>query len=204
MTALFICLIILALLAAVLLSFVTLSLEYNETFLAHIKFLGFKFSLSKERKKKKASKKEEKEKEDSPLVLRFKKNSFSENISLVSDAVKDALPIFSGLLKRIRVRRFTLNIRIASFDAAKTAILYGRVCSAVYPTISLLSGITDMSVKEVDITSAFGESKSSARFFVNLKMRVIILVIAAVKFFFVYKKMTEETQNERKQHKVDN
>ncbi len=206
MTVLIIVLSVLALLAAVLLSFLTLSVGYDETFSAYIGFLGLKFSLTKEgkEKKEKQPKGEKTEKPQNRLVSKVKSNSLTDNVTLISDTVKDILPILGNLLKHMRVRKFMLDIRIASFDAAKTAIDYGRVCSAVYPTVSLLSSFMDMTVKKVDITSAFGETKSSAKFNLKLKMRVIILLIAAVKLFLVYKNMTEDTQNERKQHKVNN
>ncbi len=208
MIALYIVLGLLALICLLLFCFVTLTVSFDRNLSVYVGALGIRFCLFPKGKKKKGDKpkkgKTKKSKEENPIVNRFKSNTFTENVREVSDIVRSLVPILKNLLKRIRVREFTLDMRIANFDAAKTATDYGMVCSTVYPALSVLSTVVDLSLKKVDITAAFGETKSTVKIYVKIKLQVIILLIAAIKLFLNVKNLTEDVQNEREQHKINN
>ncbi len=209
MTALFIVLGILALIALLLFSFATLTVDYNQKLTITAGFLCFHFPIGQKPRKKKAKGKGKKgakkaKKEPTALEKKFKAKSFKEKVSFVIEILREVMPQIKYLLSRVRVREFETELRIGTPDAAKTAIEYGSVCSAVYPFLSWAQGYVDISVKRVDITAAFGEEKCSARLHLKLKLRVITLIIAVFKLLPIYQKLTEDSNNERKKHRFHN
>ena len=207
MIALYILAAVLALILLLLFSSLTLTLSYDKGFCAELSFLFIKAPLTDRKKPKHEKKEETKEKgnvEENPLIKRFKDNTVTENVRDGALLLRQVLPEIKTLLSRVRVRALTLSVRVADFDAAKTAIEYGAVCTAVYNLIAWLDEFMDLSVKKVDIVSAFGEQSPSATLYLKLKARVIVLLCAAFKLFMIYKNFTEDSKNERQEHSVDN
>lgn len=207
MIALYILAAIAAAFIALLLCSVTLTLDYDKSFEASVGFLGFKINLTDKKQKPKREKTKERPKEpkpENPLITRFKSNSVSQNVREGAEILRSVLPVIKNLLSHIRVRQLDFSMRVADFDAAKTAMEYGAVCTAVYNLLSWLDSFLDLSAKRVDIIAAFSEEKSTVRLHVKLKLRVIIMLCAAYKLFLIYKNLTEEKINERQEHSVNN
>ncbi len=205
MTVLLIILIILALLCFLLFSSVTLAVDYDGKLTVTAGYLGLKFPLGKKEKKKSKKKSGGKKgKEPTALEKKFKAKSFKEKVRFVVDTLRSVMPQIKYLLSHTRVRKLDVDLRVASPDAAKTAIEYGGVCSIVYPFLSWTQGYVDISVKRVDITAAFGEERSKAAIHLKIKLRVIILITAVFKLLPIYQKLTEDSNNERKKHRFHN
>ena len=90
-------------------------------------------------------------------------------------------------LKTVKFRKVEVGITVASDDAAKTAIEYGAVCSAVYPVLSLLYSKANIKYKQIDIKSDFNTEKSIFMISLTVNLQIIFLIITGIKVFKEYK-----------------
>lgn len=189
-----------ALAAAFLLLPVSLHIKFDGDFSAKIKIAGIKAyePAEEESPSEKAANSEKKARTDNNMRKMFGK---LEDRLGFSGAVKEIFSFVKSLLKRLKkqlghiaVRRLCLNIRVASSDAAQTAVEYGAVCSAVYPALSFLDSVTDIKIKRINIFSDFNSEKSDFSFSVIIRIKIIFLIILAFQAFSEYNKFI--TRNE--------
>ena len=202
MIALYIFAALILIIFLLLISTVTLTVSFDERFSVFVGFWGFKINLTKEKSHKHG--KEEKQKNENAGLAYLKGRSFTESVRKTAELLKQVLPEVKKLLSHIRVRALKLFVRVADFDAAKTAVEYGAVSAAVYNLLAWLESFMDLSVKEINIISAFGEQNPSAKLYLKLKARVITLLCTAFRLFVIYRNFTEESVNERQKHSVNN
>lgn len=200
-TAAFLCVI-----GIVLFGPIVVNLEYKNGFDFKVKYLFFKVFEPKEE-----SETENKEVNDgAPKTTQKKENLFStlkEKFGFVG-AVQKIMELFGAvlthikkLLRHIKINKVVLNITAASPDAATTAVEYGTICGAAYPVLGVLSGVSDIRYKAINISADFNNSKPRFDFSLNIKCNLFFLAIAALSAFKEYKKFTERyVNNERKQH----
>lgn len=186
--------------AAFLLLPVSLHIKFDGDFSAKIKIAGIKAYEpgEEESPSEKAADSEKKARTDNNMRKMFGK---LEDRLGFSGAVKEIFSFVKSLLKRLKkqlghiaVRRLCLNIRVASSDAAQTAVEYGAVCSAVYPALSFLDSVTDIKIKRINIFSDFNSEKSDFSFSVIIRIKIIFLIILAFQAFSEYNKFI--TRNE--------
>lgn len=211
MTVFIILAIILSLILSVLFSPVVAQIGFESDFSLNITFLGFKvFDTEKTKKEKKqtepqkTSKKNKKSNAKLNAKTTFahlrKKYGFTGAVSKIMVFVRKVLSHIKGLLRYINIHKVKLDIVVASDDAAKTAIEYGIVCQAVYPTLSALTSMVNIKYKEINVKSDFETENCKFQFSAMVKLKIIYLLIAMVKIFLEYKNFVTETdENERKQ-----
>ena len=154
---------------------------------------------AKEAKKraKKAQKKKEKEQKKADIAagnIKKEKKSAGEIldiVSLVSNLVKQVIGKFFSHL-RIKVAR--IRMKIATGDAATTAITYGAVTQSINVFFPLLDGIKTVSfptVKDIDISADFTSEESEIDIKLSFSLRVWHLFHVAfaalgelIKYFF--------------------
>ena len=154
---------------------------------------------AKEAKKraKKAQKKKEKEQKKADIAagnIKKEKKSAGEIldiVSLVSNLVKQVIGKFFSHL-RIKVAR--IRMKIATGDAASTAIAYGAVTQSINVLFPLLDGIKTVSfptVKDIDISADFTSEESEIDIKLSFSLRVWHLFHVAfaalgelIKYFF--------------------
>lgn len=90
------------------------------------------------------------------------------------------------MLRHLKIKRFMLNIVVASDDAAATAISYGAVCSAVYPVLTLLSTAAGVKLKNVSITADFNVTNPDFKLSADISVPLIFLLISAFGIFKEY------------------
>ena len=149
---------------------------------------GFiKIDFLKERKPKKTKKQPKKKvspppkKPDKPQ----KKRGMLKNLDMIRELLAAIKPVFRGLLKSINIS-LELDLRISSGDAAKTGILYGRVCSAAGAVDVLTNRLFTMKKKKINIVPDFYNTKTSIMFDIKLKMFVYQLIYFGLKFIVNY------------------
>ena len=166
MTALYIILGIIAFFIIVLSIPVVLDLEYTDAVSCKVSWLFLKFTLypfpekKKKEEKPKEEKKEEKPEEKKEEKPKPKKENFlktfynNQGLSGVIELINNCV----GALKRFSVRfikraviikKFHLDIHITEGDAAATAIKYGKVCAALYPSLGFIC--SNMKVKDYKV-----------------------------------------------------
>ncbi len=116
-------------------------------------------------KKKKAEKEKlpEKKKEKEPL---------SETVSFIGELVKYLIGKFLG---HLRIDMTRIKIKVGSEDAAKTALLYGMVNTAVSALLDILDSITNVKKKkktEISVTCDFVSDKTEADIKLGFSLRI--------------------------------
>ena len=116
-----------------------------------------------------------------------KKNS----ISLLMELIGEPLKRFSG---KLRIDDVIIDCAAADEDAAKAAVFYGTIGSAVYNTISFLRQFAAMSVKSVNISCLYNTPSDKSRFDgeCKLHLRPASLVNAILAVLFGYMKDKEK------------
>ena len=92
------------------------------------------------------------------------------------------------------IRRLRVEIRVASTDAAQTAVEYGAVCAAFYPLLSFFDNIANVKMKQINVTADFDSGRPQFSFSAIVKLRIINLLIMAFGVFSEYTKF--KTRNE--------
>lgn len=104
-------------------------------------------------------------------------------------SLRDELRLVRALLqtvvrrrkKWLRLHAARLHIRVATGDAAATAVLYGAVCQSLAYLLALLDGVARVKAREPDVSviADFEGERPSADVKIILSLRVIDVLIAA-------------------------
>lgn len=202
--------ILLLIIAAILFLPVKVFIDFKDSFLIKIKFFGIKvFETRPEKDESKpqkaetnSGKKTEKSTENQAkrIFLRLKeKHGFTGAVKEVLSFLLDCLTHIKRLLRHIKIKRICLDITVASSDAAKTAIEYGSVCSAVYPTLALIDTVPNIGFREINVKSDFNSENCDFSFSFYVQLQIFFALIAAFKIYKEYKKFNVRNEdNERK------
>ena len=91
---------------------------------------------------------------------------------LIIEYVKSASKPIKRLIRKIRIRNVYIDIVVGSGDAAKTAIKYGAVCSAVYSVTEFLKAYMSTDIKEINIEADFEAEKDDIFAYGVVKLRI--------------------------------
>lgn len=206
MIALVIIGIIIFLVALLLILPLTVDLRYDNDFALKIKYVGITiFNNGKKAKPKKVkkSKKNAKpsKKKDNFIVSTYKQKGLMGTVSYFSEILKLILKKSLWLLKRLKFRKFNVDLTVASGDAATTAINYGRVCAATYPVLALLEANANFNSKSVNINANFDKTKWEFNASIIIKAKLVFWIAAVGMAISEYFKLQrkESEKYERKQ-----
>ena len=127
--------------------------------------------------------------------------SLPEKISMVYEIVRLFLKTFS---KYLRLKVAKIHIRVATQDAASTAILYGAVCSSLAILLDLLDEITNVrgvNGRSVSVEPDFLRDKSVVDIDIRLSVSVLIAIIVLTKTalrYFIMKNKSNKTMNRKR------
>ena len=138
-----------ALLLALLLSPVIVYVDFEHMLLtADVRLLGFRVPLFSsdeffDKKKKKKPSYVDKlvatsKKKVNELAALVKEDSSLSLVTFLRDAFLVIWELIGRVLRGVVVHKFDLTVRVASGDAADTAVTYGEVCSVLYPFVTAL------------------------------------------------------------------
>lgn len=210
MIALYVILGILLLIFLLLLCPVTVRLDYTDKLSVMIRFLFLKFRISppdkekieKDGKKKTAKtgmgKKDEKQKKEFWRTI-YEEEGFSGALHFlkgIADILKNAA---QGILSHLVIRLLDVRLIIAGEDAANTAILYGGVCSAVFPLLSWICSCAKVRKYNADIRPDFIAPKSQAEIALELSIRPIFVLGTGAGGLYSYIKNIVLARNKQKQ-----
>lgn len=173
---------------------ISFSFKLDEDFFVKIKLAGIKvYSIKpendiKENKEDTESDKKALENKKNMLKTLYKKLGFSGTVKELTDFLKALLKRFKKLLKHMTFKKIKLNIKVATDDAAQTAVEYGKVCTFVYPVLTMFSAVANVKYKKIEIASDFNSEKPEIVFSGEISCKVIFLIIAAFGFFSEYNK----------------
>ena len=173
----------------------SIHIVYENDLKVYFKILFFKFWLFPEGQIKFDPKKYEKmlkgEKESPTAIIKelgeeTKKNSLVENIKLIAQLVSSLLHFCAPYM---RVNLAKLHIKVASNDAAKTAILYGAVSGAAACLIDNIEEFTNLNKlkrKSVIIEPDFLSDKTEAKINISLSISVFGAIATILKMLLKY------------------
>lgn len=194
MTALYVILAIILFFVLVLSIKISVIADYSNEFILKIKYLFLTIPVypRKGEKKPKKEKAEEPPKEEpaekpvkekktgnNPIKNFVNNEGVSGVIALVKDAARILGGFFGGIFRHVIFEKLFLTLTIAGNDAADTAIKYGKVCSAVFPSLGLICSKAKVKQYDADVSPDFLATKSSAEFHVKVSFRPIFLIGAA-------------------------
>lgn len=96
------------------------------------------------------------------------------------------------LLRAVTVDRLRLEMRISTADAADTAVRYGQVCAALYPTLAVLERAMRVRRREVRVEPGFLADGSAVFADVRLHIWVYRAAGAAIALLWRYLTMNKE------------
>ncbi|MBQ3330036.1 MAG: DUF2953 domain-containing protein [Ruminococcus sp.] len=199
MIALYIILGILLLLFLIMMIRVQVFAQYADDLTLSVKVLFIKIRLlpAKEKKKKsdkkkpekkkpeeKKPKKEEKKKEKKPnfLTKLKEKKGLSGLLSLFTSVAKIAAGMLKSIFSHIVIKKLDVGIALSGEDAATVAVNYGKVCSALYPAVNVISKIMVCRDYHVVVEPVFDPDEPTKVYAdVHAYLRVIFVIAAAIK-----------------------
>lgn len=201
MTALYIILGVLALIALLLVLKIQIYYTFDEDATLKLRVLFFTLTVipapqkkKKEQKKKKPKQpkqpkeqKEKKPKHDRPEELSYlekvrKKRGLSGLVSLLTGLARLTAGTLKYLASHTVIKKLDVGIAMNSGDAASTAVAYGRLCSVVYPAVNVIAAATVCKSYNVSIEPIFdSEQNTWATADVHAYLRLFFLVVEGVK-----------------------
>ena len=221
MTALYIILGIIALIVILCSVKVKITAEYGEAFSLDVKWLFIKLHIfpqteeqkakKEEKKKKKKKPEEEKKEEDKPsepkknIFKEFYENQgFGATVELIQTAASQLGGFLGSIYRAFVIENLKLLLKVSSGDdAAQNAIKYGKVCSAVYPSMGFICSNMKVKKYEVNVVPDFISQENKAQFALSLSVRPIKLTNAVVVLAFrlLFKVLLKLLKGSKKKNK---
>ena len=166
---------------------IVIKIEYDEK--PHLRvgyfFPVFRIPLEKKeitdpkklaRIEKKKQKKEEKKKR-AEEKKRLKEEKLRKKAEAEGKPLPEKKPNF---IVSLVISKMDLQIAVGSEDAAQTAILYGRLCSAVYPLINLIASHVKKCRHRERIAPVFTSEKTRIMFVMKVRILPFFILSGAV------------------------
>lgn len=228
MTALYIILGIIVLIVILFSIKVSVTAEYADSFSLDVQWLFIKLHIfpqteeqkanreakkakKEEKKKKKKKPEEEKKEEDKPsepkknIFKEFYENQgFGATVELIQTAAAQLGGFMGSIYRAFVIENLKLLLKVSSGDdAARNAIKYGKVCSAVYPSMGFICSNMKVKKYEVNVVPDFISQENRAEFELALSVRPIKLTNAVVVLAFrlLFKVLLKLLKGSKKKNK---
>ncbi len=199
MTAIWIVCGVFAFLLLILIIPLHMQVSFDGQLSLRLRYLFFTYSLypRPEKKKKKFKQKKVKKKKEIELS-RTEEMLQSEGVAaVISYYIKLAQIIKTaalGLFRTITVDKLKLNIKVASDDAAETAINYGQLCAAVYPVHALIESSVRVRSRSINIAPDFLNNEDQVSGEIRLHVLPLRVLLVLLLFFIGYISNTSGTK----------
>lgn len=140
-------------------------------------------------------------KKDNFIKSTYKQKGLLGTIKYFSAILQIVLKKLWRVVKRLKFRKFKLDLSVATSDAAETAIQYGKICASVYPVLALLQTSADFKPDEINISADFEKNKSEFAVSIIVVTRLFNWLVAAISVLTQFLKLQrkEREKYERKQ-----
>lgn len=194
MVALYVILVIVALIICLLFTNIKVAFSYKDKLSLKVKYFITVFDTTNLENNKKHPEKASKKQKKVKFSIKQLEEYFKSYNSVIAffKLLSGLLTEFGKFLKRVRLYNTELKITVADRDAAATAIKYGACCSVVYPAVTLLSNTVNFSPKTIDITSDFTGENFSFSIYTDISVKPIYVIIFLVSLAFSYIKLRLE------------
>ena len=191
-------LIVLAVLFLLFLCPTSLSLYWKNELFIKIRWLFLRFSLLPQPQKKKPPfNTPEQTPESSANLAVPSKHNPSDLLTQYADMLPDLLnslkPCVFFLLKRIRVKKLTLNLLVSREDAAETAIAYGRANQTIYTALGILQNTIRFHCRP-DINIGFNYLSREEDMEMRLTVSIVPLFLVIGALMFLWNMLTHSKE----------
>lgn len=188
MTGFIIAIVLVFVIGFLLLSSLSVTLNINDKVFLKVSFLGICiFNINPKSNRKTSLKKKDKTPKDSIIDVLKQYASNKNNKELVLEIfsiLKELCIKFYKILKHVRVRKLEVDLIVSSNDAAKTAILYGNICSVVYSLVALLKSACEFDHKKIKVSADFSSENMNFSMLCNIKIRMVYIVTFAISLLY--------------------
>lgn len=197
LTALLIILIVLLFLAVLLILPIGVRFDFDGQAFLKVKYAGITVYKQSEQTEEKT---EQPTNENAAVQETKKENLFSKLRKRlgVSGTVKALFRLISAVLSRLKrflkyvsFKVLKIDIAVGTDNAAATAVEYGSVCTAVYPAVSVITSVSKVKFKQVDIRSDFNSENTAFACSAELSVPLIcgaVLAVGIIKEIYRFKK----------------
>jgi len=165
---------------------VSFAAELEDELNLKVKYLFFNIPLGVKKDKKAKPKKREKKTSHKTQTMSRKQESKKEplidKISQYSDVIKELVKNFAAMLKYVVIKDLRINIKIASSDAAQTAIQYGGVCAVVYPLSGFIESYMRVDNRKIDVTPNFDGNEGEVTAFLKVQIKPLYVIATVISF----------------------
>jgi hypothetical protein len=176
---------------------VTIYARYENKIAVKIWYLFFHYTIEKKEEKQAQKKKEENiaKSDETESVIRdiIKQRGLSGFLNIVKRLASIVTGTAKKLLPHVVIDRISTDIAVADGDAARTAILYGNVCSVVYTSFGVL--VNNMKCKDyhINIVPDFQSHESRIRFDGKAHCPLLFLVSYGLTALVHFMQVLQET-----------
>lgn len=124
--------------------------------------------------------KKEKSKKENLFRRVIRKKGMKEGLQVIFAFLVKVLKKAKRLLKHITFHKICFHLTVGAEDAAQTALLYGEVCTALYPAFSFLDQASNVKYKEISISPDFVRPQVNPQFSCVVTTRIFFLLAAAI------------------------
>lgn len=155
---------------------------------AKIKILFFSIDLLNSRFSKNSKTKNNDEKKSKFKNFENVYKFFASFKSLINAAKR----MFVLAIKKITVEDLLLEISVGADDAAKTSVVYGNICSAVYPVTAWLMKIKEPKSYKIFVSPNFLSDKIDFRMSLIVKTNILSLLIVGIEILKTMKSLNKK------------
>ena len=199
MTALYIILGIVALIVILFSIKVSVTAEYADSFSLDVQWLFIKLHIFPQTEEQKPS-----EPKKNIFKEFYEKQGFGATVELIQTAAAQLGGFMGSIYRAFVIENLKLLLKVSSGDdAAQNAIKYGKVCSAVYPSMGFICSNMKVKKYEVNVVPDFISQENKAQFALALSVRPIKLTNAVVVLAFrlLFKVLLKLLKGSKKKNK---
>lgn len=137
-------------------------------------------SPAKAKKTKKSADSEQKKKPNLIQTLK-QEQGLSGLIDFFRRLASLALRFAGSVAKRIKIERLDLRVRISAGDSADTAMLYGKACAALYPSVAALLQVVKHRALHMELVPDFMSEQNHIQCILVLRLRVFWVIHYALR-----------------------
>ena len=184
---------------------VNLHIRYEDELKVYIKILFFKIEILPNTSKIFDGFKKNKEKPTHIIKDIKDADTSSESIVDKLNTIRDILSILSeSFHKHLHVKLSKIHVRVATGEAAKTAILYGAISTAAACIIAVIDDITNLKPiknSSVSVEPDFLSEKTKIKLNISLYMSIAGIISVLMNSFIKYYSLKDKNQiNSRKEN----
>ena len=115
---------------------------------------------------------------------RTEERTWKETFFLIIDIIRSVVHPTKFMLRHIQIADFSLHVIVGGEEPDETAIRFGHWNAAVYGGLATLKNFLTIKCKKINIAVDFTIPETQVRTKGILKIRVFVVVFAAVRMFF--------------------